>query len=157
MVKIYTQRNRANYFTTTAKYCNEIVGTSTYHAPSLHLLQIIILLITISISFQFTSYTFISRISPSKGHIGHRIQYQHQHQISTSSILASKSKHQYQIGDKVLLINNEDGATYQSGIVEQKKGGWYTICIDNDSSNNRVKRRASQLIQKSESWRSNWP
>jgi len=60
---------------------------------------------------------------------------------------ASSRQHQYEIGDKVLLINNEDGATYQSGIVEQKKGGWYTICIEGNS-NNRVKRRASQLIQK---------
>ena len=144
VVKIYTHRSRANYFTT-----NEI-GTSTHrhHAPSL--LQIIMLLVTIPASFQFTSHTYINRISPYLEYYDNRIpspliQYQ---QLSTTSLHASK--HQYEIGDKVLLINNEDGASYQSGIIEQKKGGWYTIYID-DNSNNRVKRRASQLIQKEDS------
>ena len=151
MVKIYTRWSRANYFTSAKYYCNEI-GPSTCrhcHTPSLRLLQIVILLITRSISFQFTSYTSIHRISPSKVQYNDRIpspliQY---HQLSKTALHASKSKHQYQIGDKVLIINNEDGASNQSGIIEQKKGGWYTIYID-DNSNNRVKRRASQLIQK---------
>jgi len=148
MVKIFYTQRRPAYFTTTAKYyCNEIGTSTSYHTPSLYLLQIIILLITISISFQFTSYTYINQIYLSKGHIDHRIPSPLTYQQLSTTVIHATSKHQYEIGDKVLLINNDDGASYQSGIIEQKKGGWYTICIEGNS-NNRVKRRASQLIQK---------
>lgn len=58
----------------------------------------------------------------------------------------SASPPQYQEGDDVMVVD-DDGATHTVGTVEQKRGGWYTICLQRDSV--RVKRRGSQLQKKS--------
>ena len=125
------------------------------------MLRTIILLVTISVSLQFSSYLLSSThhyrrllypivqpgISPYPHRLSNHNQYGASLSLSTSLHAASKSTtmHQYQIGDEVLVINNDDGATHHIGIIEDKKGGWYTVYIPHDS--NRVKRRASQLLQ----------
>ena len=43
----------------------------------------------------------------------------------------------------------DDGASYSVGVVEMKKGGWYTVCLQRTSLG--LKRRGSQLQKKLDS------
>eukprot|EP00571_Detonula_confervacea_P000636 CAMPEP_0172321892 /NCGR_PEP_ID=MMETSP1058-20130122/44578_1 /TAXON_ID=83371 /ORGANISM="Detonula confervacea, Strain CCMP 353" /LENGTH=1334 /DNA_ID=CAMNT_0013037503 /DNA_START=59 /DNA_END=4063 /DNA_ORIENTATION=+ len=107
----------------------------------LSLLQIIIL-VTISNSFHY-SYIFNRKSSISKGR--HKLLSPFP-QSAPSTVLWSSSSPQFQVGEEV-MVADDDGATHVIGLVEQKKGGWYTVYLSRDSM--RVKRRGSQLQKKS--------
>ncbi|KAL7529811.1 hypothetical protein ACHAXR_003170 [Thalassiosira sp. AJA248-18] len=96
------------------------------------LLQIIILVtISNSNSFQLFSYTNFNRAAP--------------HRRPSTDVLWASPPPQFEEGEEVVVTDDDDGATHNIGVVEMKKGGWYTICLKRDSS--RVKRRGSQLQQ----------
>ena len=59
------------------------------------------------------------------------------------SVLLWESSPQFQLGEEVMVIN-DDGMSCFTGMIEQKKGGWYTIRNVRDSTK-WMKRRASQL------------
>ena len=67
----------------------------------------------------------------------------HRQQYRRRTVLLWESSTQFQLGEEVLVIN-DDGVSCFTGMIEQKKGGWYTIRNVRDSTK-WMKRRASQL------------
>ena len=140
------------------KYCNN--NESCYKTSSslqthvLKNLQIIILLITISASLQFSLYASSTRRRFLDSKVYHNdllspLSIHQRSTLSSTKLWALSSTHQYQVGEEVFLLENDDATLHNIGIVEEKKGGWYTVCMKHDST--RVKRRASQLKQRSAS------
>ena len=86
-------------------------------------------------SFQFSHYLFIHH---------RRSSYNNLRTIP----IASLASLQFEVGDEVVVVD-DDGATFVSGRIEQKRGGWYTVMSMRDSK--RLKRRVSQLQPKKSS------
>ena len=133
------------------KHCNNdesCCKTSSLQTHVLKNLQIIILLITISASLQFSLYASSTRRRFLDSKVYHndllsQLSIHQRSTLSSTKLWALSSTHQYQVGEEVFLLENDDATLHNVGIIEQKKGGWYTVCTKHDST--RVKRRASQL------------
>ena len=64
--------------------------------------------------------------------------------IRSSTALAAASRtSQFDVGDRVTIVS-DDGSD-QRGVVEQKRGGWYTICLRAEPPI-RIKRRGAQML-----------
>jgi DNA repair exonuclease SbcCD nuclease subunit len=105
------------------------------------ILFLLLLLVSMLTSFQF-SQTFIhhrrsSYVSSAYHHILHPI-----YRRTSPTTNAASASSQFDVGDDVIVVD-DDGATFVSGRIEQKRGGWYTVLSMRDSK--RLKRRGSQL------------
>ena len=108
--------------------------------PSTLLLTLLQLIFLIAVSNCFhLSYNFNNNRAAS---------FHHYRTSINNGLRATTPSTQYQVGEKVFVIDEDDGASQQHsvGIVEMKKGGWYTVCLQHNSM--RLKRRGSQLQQK---------
>ncbi|KAL7542726.1 hypothetical protein ACHAWF_007242 [Thalassiosira exigua] len=66
----------------------------------------------------------------------------------SSTALRASPAPQFRAGDEVLVLD-DDGATRRTGVIERKRGGWYTVLLDPGSA--RVKRRGAGLQRRSRS------
>ncbi|KAL3826974.1 hypothetical protein ACHAXA_000038 [Cyclostephanos tholiformis] len=64
---------------------------------------------------------------------------------SFTALWSSSPPRQIQVGDEVMVVD-EDGVEHIAAVIEQKRGGWYTLRSERDSS--WMKRRGSQLERK---------
>lgn len=64
---------------------------------------------------------------------------------SYTALWSTSHPHQFQVGEEV-IVADEDGVGHIAAIIEQKRGGWYTLRSERDSS--WMKRRGSQLERK---------
>jgi DNA repair exonuclease SbcCD nuclease subunit len=95
----------------------------------LGLLQLMIL-IKIATSFQFSCIYH------------HRRSSSPLHRCTPHTVVWSSSPPpNFQVGEEVMVVD-DDGATHIAGVIEQKRGGWYTLRMRDSSW---MKRRGSQL------------
>ena len=90
-------------------------------------------------SYQHSQSFIHHRKSTSNPTRRHDVLYPNHRRTISTSLLASPN---FDVGDEVIVVDDDD-ATFVTGRIEQKRGGWYTVVSMKDSK--ILKRRGSHL------------